>query len=149
MNASYTVFQILLLQTLAMIITAIIIPGLTVSGPLGAFIAVVAITLVNSYVWDAALFFHIPDSFTTHALLLLLANGVIFWIIVKLVPGIQVTGIFPALCAPVVLTITSYLILTYGKNIEWGKIYTYIVDHLAILKNYVSSGQATVKNPRR
>ncbi|NDC36582.1 MAG: hypothetical protein EBZ48_00855 [Proteobacteria bacterium] len=107
------------LQTVAMLLTAFLIPGLTISGPIAAFVTVLVLSLVNTYLWDAALFLSIPLDFTTHTIALIVANGILFWVIVKILPGIAVKGLLPALVAPVVFTIFTILIQHYGPLIDW------------------------------
>lgn len=124
------------LQTLAMLLTGLLIPGLKVSGPLGAFAAVLGLAFVNATLWDAALFFSIPESFTTQALLLFLCNGALFWIFIKLMPGIEVEGVLPALAAPVVFTFCSLMISQYGNLIDWGAILDVVVELISSIKEY-------------
>lgn len=100
-------------------LTALLLPGLRITNPLGALAAVVALAFVNSHVWDAALFFSVPNTLSSHALLLVLSNGAIFWLIVKILPGIESDGILTALVAPILFTVLSLAIHTYGKNIDW------------------------------
>ncbi len=107
------------LQTIAMAVTALLIPKLRITSPFGALGAVVALAFVNAHVWDAALFFAIPDHFTTHALTLVVANGVIFWLIVKILPGIETDGVLPSLVAPLVFTAVSLGLSQYAKDIDW------------------------------
>lgn len=111
------------MQTVAMLLTAILIPNLRITGPIAALVTVVALAFVNSHLWDAALFFRIPDTFTMHAAALLISNGIIFWILVKLLPGIEVDGFWAALVAPIVFTILSILISKYGVLIDWNSIW--------------------------
>lgn len=125
------------LQTFAMLLTGLLIPGLKVSGPVGAFAAVVGLAFFNATVWDAALFFSIPDSATAHALVLFLSNGVIFWIFVKLMPGIGVEGITPALVAPLVFTVSSIVIREYGGLVDWSAVLDGILLVLDSLKDYL------------
>ncbi|NIR58061.1 MAG: hypothetical protein GWO02_00340, partial [Gammaproteobacteria bacterium] len=66
-----------------------------------------------------ALFLSVPSAPTTQALTLLVANAAIFWALVKLLPGIEIEGILPALAAPVVFTCASLLIDRYGREIDW------------------------------
>lgn len=111
--------NIWILQIIAMMITALLIPGFTVSGPIGALLGVVGLAFVNAHLWDAALFFSIPDSLTSQALVTFFANGLIFWVLVKILPGIEVKGLLPALLAPVVFSVTSMLLYTYCKDVDW------------------------------
>lgn len=141
-------FNYWVLQTLAMLLTALLIPGLKVTSPLGAFGAVVALALVNAKLWDAALFFHIPDQLTTQVLLLLLANGAIFWIIVKLLPGIEVKGVIPALVAPVVFTVSSVIISTYLQDVDWAKVWNHVQSFVITIRQYfIESGPPSGSGP--
>lgn len=126
------------LQTLAMIVTALLIPKLKITGPLGAFTTVACLAFINSKIWDAALFFHIPNSLSSQALLLFLTNGIIFWILVKVLPGIEVEGFLPALIAPVVFTICSLVISAYGSQIDWVYLIDLTIKFLENLKSYFS-----------
>ncbi len=110
------------LQTIAMLITAFLIPNLRITSIFGATLTVVSLAFVNSSIWDAALFFKVPDTFTSQAALLFISNGLIFWILVKLLPGIEVDGFLPALIAPVVFTFCSLVIDQYGEKVPWAKI---------------------------
>ena len=124
------------LQSVAMAATALLIPRLKITSPFGALAIVVSLAFVNSKLWDAALFFSIPDSFSTKALMLLGANGLIFWILVKLLPGIEVEGFLPALAAPVVFTVCSLIIDHYGSQVDWVKVLDFLIDGLRGARSY-------------
>ena len=106
------------LQTIAMALTALLLPKLRITSILGASGTVAALALMNATIWDAGLFASLPGDFSMQALTLLGANGLLFWILVKLLPGIEVDGILPALAAPLVYTGLSLLISTYGSDID-------------------------------
>ena len=106
------------LQTLAMMLTALVIPRMKITSIFGALGIVLALGLVNATVWDTALFFSVPSSFSRHALTLLAANGVLFWVLVKLLPGIEIEGFAPAFVAPVVFTALSLAISAYGRDLD-------------------------------
>jgi uncharacterized membrane protein YvlD (DUF360 family) len=108
-----------ILQSIAMGITALLIPKLKITSFFGATLMVIGLALVNSHLWDAALFFSVPDTFSTHAATLFIANVVIFWVLVKVLPGIEISGILPALIAPTVFTLTSLFFNSYGSNIDF------------------------------
>jgi len=129
-------FNYWFLQTLAMGVTAALIPKLRITSLFGALAAVVALAFVNAVAWDAALFFSIPNSLSTQTALLFLTNGAIFWVVVKLVPGIEVEGVFAALIAPVVFTFSSVLIYHYGREIDWVKVFDFTLQLLAQLRDY-------------
>lgn len=135
--------SIWILQTIAMMITAFLLPGLTVSGPIGALLAVIAIAFVNAHLWDAALFFSIPDQPTLHTAAIFIANGVVFWILVKILPGIDVRGIFPALIAPVLFTLTSIFLNTYAKDIDWSKVWQKTKNGIQSVKEDLQDPEAS------
>jgi uncharacterized membrane protein YvlD (DUF360 family) len=125
-----------LLQTIAMMITALLIPRLRITSITGALGAVLALAFVNATIWDAALFFNIPDLLTVQTLLLFFANGAIFWIIVKLLPGIETDGFLPALIAPVVFTIISLVVDAYGRTIDWVAVGEWVVRTVSDIRAY-------------
>lgn len=108
-----------ILLSLALVVTAWILPGLTVTSIFGPTLAVITLALLNNYLWSTALFFQIPDTLTWQTAMTFLANGVLFWIIIKLLPGIEVKGFLPALVAPVLLTGLSIVAFRYGREIDW------------------------------
>ena len=122
MNLQYH-FNYWLLQTVAMILTALLVPRLRITGITGALMTVVGIALVNAYLWDTALFFELPESLSLRAALLFVTNGMIFWLLVKLLPGIEVDGLLPALVAPVVFTCCSVFIATYAHQVNWQEVF--------------------------
>jgi len=132
-----------IIQTIAMLLTALLIPGLRVTSIFGALLCVVALAFVNAHLWSAALFFHVPMELSIHALMLLLANGVIFWIIVKILPGIEVSGIIPALVAPIAFTLIAVVIQLYLGEVEWGPVVEATLERISNLRDFFLSGVET------
>lgn len=124
-----------ILQSVALLLTCLLIPGLHVDGPLSALLSVIALGYINTTIWDAALFCQIPDSLSAHTLVTLLANGAVFWIFVKIMPGISVRGILPALVAPVVFSAVSILLYRYGRDIDWIAVASYLLDIIRGVRN--------------
>lgn len=129
-------FTFWILQTAAMLLTAFLIPKLTVTNPLGALAMVIAIAFVNANVWDAALFFNIPNHFSTQAATLWVVNGVIFWVLVKLLPGIEVKGFLPALVAPIVFTVCNLIISEYALQVDWLEVLTNLRELIEQAKDH-------------
>lgn len=109
-----------LTQTAAMALTALLIPKLRVTSIFGPLLAVATLSVINSTVWSSGLFSKLPDSLTTQTLSLLAINGAIFWIVVKILPGIEVDGVLPSLVAPIVFTICSILVPKFASEVNWG-----------------------------
>ena len=126
-----------------MLITCAIIPKLRVSGPFWAFVTVLALAFINSKVWDAALFFQVPDHLSVQVLTLFLTNGIIFWIVVKLLPGIEVDGFVPALIAPVVFTFLSLIVSEYHAKIDWTAVFDFIIKVVQEIRVFVQSNSSS------
>lgn len=122
------ILTLVFLQSIALIITSAIIPGLRVTSMFGPILMVIALSLVNKYLWDQTLFQTIPHELTYNTLKLLFANGLVFWILVKLLPGIEIDGILPALVAPVLLTVVGVYVMDFGGRIDWIQLVTKIKD---------------------
>ncbi len=125
-------------QFVAMGLTIFIIPRLSVSNISGALIILGAISLVNSTIWDAGLFLGVPGDISSQALEIVLVNGVIFWVLVKALPGIECEGILPALVAPITFAIISSLLRVYVKDVDW-------IGMIGIGFGYLMSYRDTVK----
>lgn len=136
-----------ILQTLAMMITVFLIPRLTVRGPIPAFLTVLSLAFINAHLWNAALFFSIPDSFTVKALLLLVINGLIFWVVVKVLPGIEIKGLLPALAAPLVFTICSLVLSEVNSRMDWSKIGKTTLQMIQETKEYLEHNTGTGDGP--
>ncbi|MGI6523676.1 MAG: phage holin family protein [Bdellovibrionota bacterium] len=134
-----------ILQFIAISITAYLIPRLKITSFFGPILTAICLALINSIFWDAALFFKLPDSLTTQTILLLLINGVIFWIVVKVLPGIEVEGFLPALIAPVIFTATNLLIGYTIEKVDWGYVVKYCIEMVDETKEFVSNTSGTVK----
>ena len=132
-----------ILQTISMLITAAVLPKLRITSIFGPLMMVVAISAINATVWDAALFFSIPESATLHTLTLLASNGVMFWVLVKLLPGIEIQGIFTALVAPLIFTVCSMMIHLYAKDVDWPRIGRQAVEYVQEFRNELKSQEQT------
>jgi len=119
-----------ILQMIAIAVTAAIIPGLRITSIFGAVLMVAGLALANATMWDAALFMSIPQSASLQAFMLLFSNGILFWVLVKLLPGIEVRGVLPAIAAPVVFTVFSLIISHYLKDVSWIAVGTAIFEQI-------------------
>ena len=124
-----------ILQTIAMLLTALLIPRFWFRGWLSAIIMVGALVTVNSTIWDSALFLSIPSTLTTHTAAILAANGAVFWILAKLLPGVEMRGVLPAIVAPVVFSFMSILVYQYGKGTDWNTLAQQAMGYITEVKS--------------
>jgi len=114
----YEILNFFLLQSLALLAVCIILPGLKLDGILGIFLLVVSIGILNSSLWDSALFHALPESFSIHSATLVLINGALFWVLVKILPGIRIEGLLTALIAPLLYTALSIFIQVSFADVD-------------------------------
>jgi putative membrane protein len=138
-----TTLRYWLLQTIAMMLTALLIPRLRITSIIGALGIVVALALVNATLWSGALFFAIPTTATTEALVLVLANGAIFWLLCKTLPGIEIQGVLPALVAPIVFTVVSVLVGRYAADVDLAAVGRSIADAVGRLRIWLEDSRRT------
>ena len=131
-------YNYIILQTIAMTVTVALVPKIRITSIFGAISMVGAISLVNATFWDAALFFQIPNSFNQHTVLLLFWNGLIFWVLVKLLPGIEMRGFLPAIAAPVVFTLCSAFINVYLRDVDWLEVGRQAFQYMQSWRNQLS-----------
>ena len=136
------------MQTIAMMATGWVVPKLKISNPLGAAVMVIALAFVNSHIWDAALFFEIPDSFTSRTLTLLIANGVIFWVLVKILPWVEIEGCFSAIVAPIAFTLMSFLCSYLATNVDWPKTSEQAIKIIGELKDTLKQTGTKATEPQ-
>jgi putative membrane protein len=104
------------LASVALMITAYLVPGFRVDGFFAALIAAVVIGVVNVFVWPVLAVLTLPLTFLTFGLFLLIVNGIALKIAAALTPGFAINGFMPAVIGSIVLTIVGWLIrfVVYG-----------------------------------
>lgn len=124
------------LQVIAMCITALILPGFKVTSLLGPITAVIALGFINMLYWDSELFHLIPDAFSIRVLSLLGINALIFFIVIKILPGIEIDAVFPAIAAPVLFSALTILLKQYAPELTFAEMASLAGDVLLNLRNY-------------
>jgi uncharacterized membrane protein YvlD (DUF360 family) len=124
-------------QIIAMALTALVIPNLRVTSIFGPVLAVIALALVNTTVWSSDLFSQIPGSLSTQAVTLLAINAAIFWLIVKVMPGIESKGILPVLAAPVVFTVCAMVVPQVYSRVDWKEMLAHTTRIVTEAKSFV------------
>lgn len=104
-----------LLTALALVLTAKIVPGITVNDFTALFIAAIVLGLVNAIVRPILIFFTLPLTFLTLGLFLLVINAITFGLAAWLVPGFEVAGFGPALIGSIVISLLSFVFSMFIK----------------------------------
>jgi putative membrane protein len=127
------------IQTIAMAVTALLIPNLRITSIFGPILAVAALSAINFSVWSSDLFSALPNTLSTQALTLFTVNGAIFWIVVKIIPGIESKGFLPVLLAPIVFTTCSVFLPQVITQVNWQAVRTEAQKVVGETKRFVSS----------
>jgi putative membrane protein len=84
------------LSTLAVMLAAYIVPGVSVENFWAALIAALVIGLVNAIIRPLVILLTLPATILTLGLFTLIINALMFWLAAWFVPGFDVSGFWAA-----------------------------------------------------
>lgn len=99
-----------LVMTIAVIVSAYILPGVTLSGFGAALLVALVLGLLNVFIKPLLLILTLPINILTLGLFTFVINALIILMVSALVPGFKVGGFWIALLFSIVLSIVLYLI---------------------------------------
>lgn len=105
----------LVVSTMAVIITAYILPGIKVDGLLTAFIVAIVLGAVNMFIRPVLLFLTFPLTILTLGLFTFIVNAFLVLLVGALVPGFEVSNFWWALIFSLVLSIISSFLSSLAK----------------------------------
>ena len=97
-------------NALAIMLAASIVPGITVDGLVPVLAAAVLLGLVNAFVRPVLLILTLPITLLTLGLFLLVLNGFCLWLVAWLVKGFHVAGFGSALLGALVVSVVSWIV---------------------------------------
>ena len=98
-----------LISAVGLWLAAAIVPGVYVAGIGTLAIASVLLGIVNAVVRPVVIILTLPITIVTLGLFLLVINAVMLALVAWVLPGLAITGFFPALFGSVVVSIVSWL----------------------------------------
>lgn len=108
----------LILNSLALLATAYIVPGFKVADAQTAVLAAIVLGVVNTFIKPALLFLTAPLTLLTLGLFAFVVNAIVLWIVAAFVGGVTIDGLLPAILAAVVLSVVSTALSTLVKDIS-------------------------------
>lgn len=96
-----------ILTALALVLTAYIVPGISIASFSVAIIAAVVLGLINAIVKPLLIFFTLPITILTLGLFIFVINAISFSLVAYFTPGFAINGFFPALFGSILLSIIS------------------------------------------
>ena len=98
------------LSAVAVWVVAQVVPGVSVSGPMAALIAALAIGFVNATIGLLLKILTFPLSLVTFGLFWLVINALMLELAAALVPGFQVHGFLAAFVGAIVLSLVNMML---------------------------------------
>ncbi|AEC21090.1 membrane protein [Pusillimonas sp. T7-7] len=99
-----------ILNAVALLIVAYILPGITVASFGSALVAALVLGLLNTLVKPVLILLTLPITIVTLGLFLLVLNALVFWFAGTVLKGFQVNGFWWALLGAFVYSIVSGLL---------------------------------------
>lgn len=99
-----------LINAIALLVTAAILPGIQVKGVFTALIAAVVMGIVNAFVRPIFLILTLPLNLLTLGLFTFVLNGLMLLLAAVFVPGFTISGLMSAIVGALILGLVSSLI---------------------------------------
>ena len=99
-----------ILNAVALLIVAYILPGITVASFGSALIAALVLGLLNTLVKPVLVLLTLPITIVTLGLFLLILNGLVFWFAGSVLKGFEVDGFWWAMLGALVYSIVAGLL---------------------------------------
>jgi putative membrane protein len=106
------------LNGLAIIIAAWLLPGLHITSPLSALLAGVLLGFVNAIVRPVLFFLTLPLTLLTLGLFIFVLNAICLALTALLVPGFSIDGFFSAVFGALLVSVVSWILngLVVGRR---------------------------------
>lgn len=101
-----------LLNALALLVAAWLIPGIYIAGPGAAIIAGIVLGFVNAIVRPVLVILTLPFTLITLGLFIFVVNAICLALTAWLVPGLSISGFGSALLGALVVSIVSWALST-------------------------------------
>jgi putative membrane protein len=98
------------MASVALMLTAYLVPGFQIDSFASALIAAIVIGLVNVFIWPVLMVLTLPLTVLTFGLFLLVVNGLALKIAAAFTPGFNIVGFMPAVIGSIVLTFIGWLV---------------------------------------
>jgi putative membrane protein len=108
-----------LVNALALIAVAYLMPSITVASFTSALIAALILGLVNAIIKPLLILLTLPVTIVTLGLFIFVINGLLFWLVGSFVPGFVVQGFWAGFIGAILFSLVSWilsaLVLKGGK----------------------------------
>lgn len=106
----------LFLNTLALVITAYIVPGFHVADFQSALLAAIVLGVINTFIKPILVFLTLPLTLITLGLFIFVVNAVVLFLTSFFVKGLIIDGWLPAILGAIVLSVVSTVLTMLARN---------------------------------
>lgn len=106
----------IIVSTLAVLITAYLIPGVKVTNVMTAIIVAAVLGLLNTFIKPLLVLLTIPITIVTLGLFLLVINACMILLAAQLVDGFEVTNFWSALFFSIIMALVNGLLHSLAKD---------------------------------
>ena len=99
-----------LVNTIALIAVAYLMPSISVSSFTTALIAALILGLVNAIIRPVLILLTLPATILTLGLFIFVINGLLFWLVGSFIQGFVVQGFWAGLIGSILFSIVSWLL---------------------------------------
>lgn len=99
-----------LINTVALVAVAYLMPSVTVSSFGAALIAALVLGLINTFVRPLLVLLTLPVTILTLGLFIFVLNGLLFWAVAEWVEGFAVGGFWSGVIGAILFSIVSWLL---------------------------------------
>lgn len=107
----------LVLNAVALLATAYIVPGFKVDNFTTAVLAAIVLGVVNTFIKPVLSFLTAPLNVVTLGVFAFVINAVVLFIVSAVVPGLRIDGWVPAILAAVVLSVVATVLSSILKDV--------------------------------
>jgi putative membrane protein len=111
-----------LLNGLAILAAAYVLPGLQLSGPIPALVAGAALGFINAILRPILLLLTLPLTLLTLGLFIFVVNAICLALTAALVPGFEIAGFWSALFGALLVSLVSWALnVAIGGDPDWRR----------------------------
>ncbi len=120
-----------ILNALALLAVAYLLPGIHLDGFAGALLAALVLGLINALVRPLLILLTLPITVLTLGLFILVINGLLFWFVGSVLQGFVVSGFWVGVMGALLYSILSsvFSLLIPGRRIRQQRDGPVTIDH--------------------
>ncbi len=103
-----TLLVVWLINAIALMAVAYLLPGIAVSSFVTALLAALVLGLVNAVMRPILILLTLPVTLLTLGLFIFVINGLLFWFVGSFVAGFTVTGFWPGVFGAIAYSVVSW-----------------------------------------